>query len=95
MKTLDEWTKYLEKNLSFPFDAVVAENQQYGPLDNGNKVKVHRISTEDDLFGIIVKVRFGRKKYHFPLNELKALDKESSNYKLLKDYTRWSPEDEL
>ncbi len=36
MKTLDEWTKYLEKNLSFPFDAVVAENQQYGPLDNGN-----------------------------------------------------------
>ena len=61
----------------------------------GNKVKVHRISTEDDLFGIIVKVRFGRKKYHFPLNELKALDKESSNYKLLEDYTRWSPEDEL
>jgi hypothetical protein len=36
MKTLDEWTKYLEKNLSFPFDAVVAEKQQNGPLDNGN-----------------------------------------------------------
>ena len=66
MKTLDEWTKYLEKNLSFPFDAVAAENQQYCPLDNGNKVRVHRISTEDDLFGIIVKVPSEEKSTTFP-----------------------------
>lgn len=31
----------------------------------------------------------------YQINEMKALDKESSNYKLLEDYTRWSPEDEL
>ena len=67
MGALDAWEEHLRKSLVFPFEAEVAEYQDRGPLQAGDRVKVTNISLVDDLYGIIVDLRRGRRKYAFPL----------------------------
>ncbi len=90
---LDEfgaWEQHLERNLRFPFDAVVAEPQERGPLQSGDKVVVTGIAdATDERYGIIVNLKVGRHKYAFPLCDLEAADKQSPNYHLVKDYAIW------
>jgi hypothetical protein len=89
MAALDAWDEYLTQHLAFPFEAEVAEFQARGPLQDGNRVQVIRISALDDLRGIIVHVQAGRGEYDFPLCELEVVDKRSSNYQAVDDYTVW------
>ncbi len=90
---LDEfgaWEQHLERNLRFPFDAVVAEFQERGPLQSGDKVVVTGIAdATDERYGIIVDLKVGRRKYAFPLCDLEPADKNSANYRLVKDYATW------
>jgi hypothetical protein len=83
------WEKHLRKVLKFPFDAEVSESQDRGPLQYGDKVSVKEITMMDDLYGIIVEVRFGRKKYHFPLCDLEPIDKKLPNYQVVQDFAVW------
>ncbi|MCP4418265.1 MAG: hypothetical protein GY805_16710, partial [Chloroflexi bacterium] len=71
MGEMDVWWEYLEQELKFPLEAVVDEWQR-GPLRSGDKVRVHAIEDADEHYGIIVKLRRGRKQYHLPLCELAA-----------------------
>lgn len=89
MEVIERWGEYLEQHLSFPFDAVVDEFQERGPLRDGDKVSVKRISLVDDFYGIIVELRRGRKKYDIPLCELAATNKQSPNAQLIQDYRVW------
>ena len=82
------WSRYLEKVLVFPFDTKIADGD-VGPLEIGDRVRVHSIAVVDDLYGVIVDVRFGRLKYAYPLCDLEALDKKSPNYQNVKDYVVW------
>lgn len=90
---LDEfgaWEEHLEKNLRYPFEAVIAELLERGPLHVGDKVVVTgNADATDEKYGIIVDVRVGRRKYAFPLCDLEATDKKSPNYQLVKDYAIW------
>lgn len=86
---LDAWEAYLEKKLSFPFEAEISEYQERGPLRTGERVQVKRIHDTDDLYGIIVEVRRGREKFWFPLCDLEATDRSSTNYQFVKDYAVW------
>jgi hypothetical protein len=89
---LDEfgaWEEYLEKNLRVPFEAEVAEFQERGPLRAGDRVTVTGIVDTDEMYGIIVNLKVGRRKYAFPLCDLEATDKKSANYQLVKDYAVW------
>ncbi|MDE3088909.1 MAG: hypothetical protein KGJ80_05950 [Chloroflexota bacterium] len=90
---LDEfgaWEEHLEKNLRYPFEAVIAEFQERGPLRDGDKVVVTgNADATDEMYGIIVDVRVGKRKYAFPLCDLEVMDKKSSNYQLVKDYAIW------
>ncbi|MCI0692865.1 calcium-binding protein [candidate division KSB1 bacterium] len=86
---VEAWEKHLRKVLQFPFDAKVFESQDRGPLQYGDKVSVKEITMIDDLYGIIVEVRFGRKKYHFPLCDLEAVDKKQPNYQTVHDFAVW------
>jgi len=36
-----------------------------------------------------VKCRQGRKRYHFPLADMKATDRKSPNYQLVDDFGVW------
>jgi len=47
------------------------------------------VDFEDDLYGVLVSVKKGRKKYAYPLCDLEAVDKSTSNSKLLDDYGLW------
>lgn len=87
--TFEAWGKHLRKVLQFPFDAKVSESQDRGPLQYGDKVSVKEITMIDDLYGIIVEVRFGRKKYHFPLCDLEPVDKKQPNYQAVHDFAVW------
>jgi hypothetical protein len=89
---LDEfgaWGEHLEKKVPFPFEAEVAEFQERGPLRSGDKVVVTGIVEADEMYGIIVDLKMGRRKYAFPLCDLEAVDKKSANYQLVKDYAIW------
>jgi hypothetical protein len=43
----------------------------------------------DDLYGVIVDLRHGRRKYAFPLCDLEVTDKHSPNYQIVRDYAVW------
>jgi hypothetical protein len=87
--SLERWEEYLEQHLCFPFEAVVDEYQERGALKAGDKASIKSISMVDEMYGIIVALRVGRKKYEYPLCEFAATDKQSSNYQLIQDYRVW------
>ena len=83
------WEKYLAKNLQFPFETVIHEYQGRGPLNEGDKLKVFGIELVDDHYGIIVACRKGRKRYDFPLVDLKVTEKKSINSDIIEAYRTW------
>ena len=89
MGLLDVWLEYLEQELTFPFAAIVDEWQERGPLRSGDKVRVHGIEDADEHYGIIVKLRRGRKQFHLPLCELAAADENSKEHNLIALYRVW------
>ena len=86
---LKAWVDYLEEHLAFPFEAEIDEYQSRGPLQAGDRVKVTGIGLVDDLYGLIVDLRLGRRKYAFPLCDLEVIDKRSPQYQLVHDYRVW------
>ncbi|MCD4816189.1 MAG: calcium-binding protein [Methanosarcinales archaeon] len=89
MKVLEVWEKYLEKTLSYPFDAIITEGSSGGHLKQGDKLSVKRISLVEDFHGIIVELRLKRNKYDYPLCNMEVINRKSSNYQLVSDYCTW------
>ena len=89
MALLERWGKHLRRHLRFPFDAEVAEYQERGPLQSGDRVSVRRIFDVDDHYSIIVLLERHRRQYHFPLCDLEAVDEGLPNYELVMDYAVW------
>lgn len=89
MALLDRWEKHLRRHLRFPFDAEVAEYQERGPLQAGNRISVQGLFDVDDHYGLIVLIRCGRRQYHFPLCDLEAADESSPNHDLVMEYAVW------
>jgi len=84
------WNRYLKKVLVFPFDARISEDDaEEGPLKIGDRISVRSIDIVDDLYGVIVDVRFGHFKYAHPLCNIEVLDKKSPNYQNVYDYVVW------
>ena len=92
-----DWETYLAQHLIFPFDAIVDEASEEevfgignpGPIRYKDILKVIKVGGDFDLYGIVVDVKKGRKKYAYPLCDLAVVDKNSPNYKLLDDYKTW------
>lgn len=89
MDEFDAWETYLADHLAFPFEAVVAEFQERGPLQSGDRVRVLGIEMVDDSYGVIVKLRRGRNVYHFPLCDLKMVGRASAQKELVQLYAVW------
>ncbi len=89
MALIDRWEEHLRRRLQFPFDASVAEYQERGPLQAGDRVSVQGIFDTDDHYGIIVLLKQQRRQYHFPLCDLEASDERSPNYQVVLDYAIW------
>ncbi len=86
MKT---WRAYMEEHLSFPFEAEVFELQGRSSLNYGDHVLVRRISGIHRFYGVLVRVRKGRRQFKFPLCDLRPLDETSENHKIVYNYGFW------
>ena len=82
------WESYLTDMLQTPFDAVVDESHEMGPIQVGDRLRVHRIEMADEMYGIIMNVRKGRRGYHVPLADM-AVPKSSSNAQIIQLYRVW------
>jgi hypothetical protein len=89
LDALAAWEEYLEKTLTFPFEAVVHKAEERGKLKTGDRVKVVEITDVDDMHGIIAHLRVGHKSYYLPLCELEAADDSSPNSEPVDDYGVW------
>ncbi len=89
MAAFNAWEEYLKRHITFPFEAEVAEFQESGPLQSGDRVQVVYISNADDLRGVMVHVRSKGQDYDFPLCDLGVMDKASPTYQVVDDYAVW------
>lgn len=89
LDAFEAWEDYLKYVLKLPFDAEVSEYQEKRQLKCGDKVIVNEFVSVEDPYGIIVKIIVNMKDYYFPLCDLSTIDKNSSNYKPLDDYSVW------
>lgn len=86
MGVMEVWGEFMKKNLQFPFEAVIAEDEGYGPLKVGDRVKVTGVGLIDDLHGVYVDLKKGKCKYSI---ELCQLETDGVNRELLEDYNMW------
>ena len=86
---VEAWNNHLMQVLVFPFEAKVSEVQEKGPLNDGNMIRVQEIAEADDLYGILVNVQYGRKRFVFHMCDLDVRDRKSANYTPVQDYCVW------
>lgn len=84
------WFDYLEENLSFPFEAEINLYSYSEVFKDGDIVKVIGIDNIIDLYGLLLNVKKGKRKYSVPLAELILLDTESRNFEILEAYQEWA-----
>ena len=91
-KTLKIYHSYLNKNLSFPFNAEYS--QETGPLeDTYYDIKVTGLlgseeSPDLEFYGSFCKGKQGRGKIEIPLAEV-TVKQEDKNKQLIEDYCMW------
>jgi hypothetical protein len=92
------WRAWLNKKLKFPFlvkrmededDAYFTDVADHEPFRLGHEMKVVSLDMEDDLYGVIVKAREGRRVGFVPLCDVEVTDKEDPNYWLVREYVVW------
>ena len=95
-KTRD-WSNWLLERLTFPFQverqedlsANPFESNQNKPFSVGHEMKVLSIEDEDESYGIIIKVREGRKTGYVPLADVEVVSQENPNFWLVREYVVW------
>lgn len=92
------WSKWLSENLVFPFMAKRVEDDdgayftdiaKQEPFRLGYTMKVLNLIYEDDLYGITVKVRQGRRIGSAPLCDLKVIPPDDKNFRVVEEYVVW------
>ena len=98
-----DWLTWLNEKLIFPFmvtrtedeeDAFFTDVAKTEPFRLGHTMKVLNLEVEDDLYGIILKVREGKKVGYVPLCDVEVASKEDKNYWPVREYASWFPERE-
>lgn len=92
-----DWWSWLLERLTFPFQVERQEDlrsnpfapNQDQPFSVGHKMKVISIEDEDDSYGIIIKVREGRKTGYVPLADVEVVAQEDPNFWLVREYVVW------
>jgi len=93
-----DWTVWLNTYLSFPFeverkddsdDAYFTDIASRQPFRLGHTMKVLALAGEDDWYGIIVKVREGRRIGYVPLADTEVISGEDKNFWPVREYAVW------
>ena len=88
-EAFEAWHEFLGKHLKLPFEAVVTEWQERGPLQSGDRVTVTSFFGVMDRYGVLVNIQAKGDAYQLPLSDLKAVDQKSTNYRHTDDYAVW------
>jgi hypothetical protein len=91
---LDAWLEYLEKELSFPFKASIQDSENL-ELKWKDIVNVKQIEDFADMYGILLEIRKGRKKFIFPLCDLEVVERQSRNRFIIDAFLEWWTEEYL
>jgi len=93
-----DWESWLKKNLGFPFlvertededDAYFTDIAEHEPFRLAHVMKAIGVEMEDDRYGIILKVREGRKVGYVPLCDVEVTSKGDANYWTIREYVVW------
>ena len=93
-----DWEEWLNTNLSFPFqverkndeeDAYFTDIADREPFRLGHKMTVLGIEMEDDLYGVIVKVRERRRIGYVPLIDTEVVSRDNENFWTVREYAAW------
>jgi hypothetical protein len=85
----EAWAAHLRQVLRFPFEAIISEAADRGPLHQGDQLAVQAITDIDDLRGLIVACTHQRRRYDYPLCDLQVLDHRSPNHDPVQIYVVW------
>lgn len=85
----ERWEENLSSVLTFPFTAEVTEFQERSPMRSGDILEVLEIESVEEMYGLIVRVKKGRKVYYFPLCDLTPVEQKSPNYQPVRNYAIW------
>lgn len=89
-KLYEAWEKYLKDKINLPFKGKVSEYQHpSSSIYQDDEVKVVKFESIEDLYGIIVEIRYKREKNYFPLCDLEAIDLDEEGKQALDDYRYW------
>jgi len=89
MKCLRAWDQYLERELSFPIQAIVSESADNWIINSGDIVQITLLSEIVDMYGILATIRLNQKSFEYPLCDLEVMDKKAKNHQLIQDYCVW------
>ncbi|MDJ0592072.1 MAG: DUF6398 domain-containing protein [Pleurocapsa sp. MO_226.B13] len=92
-----DWSNWLLERLTFPFQVERQEDLSANPFEPdrdqpfsvGHEMKVLSIEDEDESYGIIIKVREGRKTGYVPLADVEVVSQENPNFWLVREYVVW------
>jgi hypothetical protein len=93
-----DWESWLSAQLSFPFevrreededDAYFTDIASHQPFRLGHTMKVLGIEDEDDWYGIIVRVREGRRTGYVPLADVEVTSRSDPNFWPVREYVVW------
>ena len=90
------WEGWLQANLQYPFVVRRIDDEDYfstslskEPFRIGHEMRVVGIDMEDEHYGIIVKVKEGRRVGAVPLCDVEVTFKENVNYWPVREYAMW------
>jgi hypothetical protein len=92
------WEPWLRNNLKFPFlvermededDAYFTGIAKSEPFRLGHVMEAIDIEMEDDHYGIILKVKDGKRVGHIPLCDAEVTSKENENFLPVREYVVW------
>lgn len=85
---LSSWLSYLEKELKFSFEATIQDSECF-ELQWKDIVKVNKIEDFVDMYGLLLEIKKGRRKYYFPLCDLEIIEKKSKNRFIIDAFLEW------
>ncbi len=93
-----DWIDWLGSILTFPFEVVRKEDMDEAPFRKidrsepfrvGHTMKVLELVEEDDMYGIIIKVREGRRTAYLPLCDMEVTSRDDRNFWPVREYVVW------
>jgi len=92
------WEPWLRNKLKFPFlvermededDAYFTDIAKSEPFRLGHVMEAIDIEMEDDHYGVILKVKEGKRIGHIPLCDVEVTSKENENFWPVREYVVW------